>query len=330
MLLCNEGRQSKKSTTYRYRFHRPDYISKTVGAGATGWIGLLCSDPTRVLKYCNKQRTDAVQQLEREKRIYAIISHHPLIAHMRASSEEGICLEYYPLGSLRSYYESRSSLPELERRLRWCQQSVTAFKYLHSKYIVHGDISPRNILLSTSMDIKVCDFGFSSIEGQPLTGFGETRYRRFRPLTEEETSFMDDIFAIGCLLYEILTGTRPYADLHSADIEERYQASNFPSIDGIELHGFAPVIQKCWNECYRNIFDLEKDLPVFEERMYTLSDSPKLAAVQINTNPSSSCRLRSGSDCAVLWNIAQRSDESKMASNMNMRRNSTNGEFRSG
>ena len=137
-----------------YRSRRPDYISETIGGGATGWVGCLHSDPTRALKYCNKQRKHAVQQLEQEKRIYAIIGHHPLIAHMHASSEEGIYFEYYPLGSLRGFYEPRSSLPELGHCLHWCQQSITAFKYLHSKYIVHGDISACNILLSSSMDIR--------------------------------------------------------------------------------------------------------------------------------------------------------------------------------
>ena len=54
---------------------------------------------------------------------------------------------------------------------------------------------------------------------------------------------MDDLFAIGSLLYEILSGRRPYADLNSMDVEERYKLRNFPSTDDVELYGYASISQ---------------------------------------------------------------------------------------
>ena len=171
-------------------------------------------------------------------------------------------MKYYSLGSLRNFYISCSLLPALDLHLRWCQQATAAIKYLHSKYIVHGDISVCNILLSSSMNLKVCDLGFSGIEGQCTTGYAETRYCRFQTLTENKAVVMNDLFAIGCLLYEILTENRPYVDLDSDEVNARYKLHQFLSTDDVELHGYAIVIRKCWNDCYMSIFQLEEDLPL--------------------------------------------------------------------
>ena len=203
-----------------------------------------------------------MDQLEQEKKIYAMIGHHPLISHVHSITEAGICLEYYPFGSLRDYFRSLTALPDLEDRLRWCRQAISAFKFIHSKDIVHGDISARNILLPQAKDLKIFDFGFSQIQGERWRGSGETRYCRFRPFTEDEACIMDDIFAIGCLLYEILSGKRPYDDLESIDVEERYKMWNFPTISDLDLHGHGMVIRKCWTELYRSVCGLEEDLPL--------------------------------------------------------------------
>src|SRR5205814_2287268 len=180
----------------------------------------------------------------------------------------------------------------------------------HSKYIVHGDISARNILLSLSMSIKVCDFGFSRIEGQALTGLGETRYCRFRPLTENNTTFMDDLFAIGSLLYEILTGNRPYANLDSTEVEARFRTRDFPETDDIQLHGHALVIRNCWNEYYRDIRHLEQDFPTPEERLSNQDNSPESASRQINNCLSTSSRTRSSSfDDVLTWHFKRHPDD---------------------
>jgi serine/threonine protein kinase len=282
--MAGTSNQRPSTLVRTYHLRTPKCVSEIIDVGATGFIGRLQTNPSRVLKFCIQERKQAVQQLEQEKRIYSIIGHHPLIAHVHSASDEGICFEYYPLGSLRHYYESCPSIPDLHHRLRWSQQSISAFKYLHSKYIIHGDISARNILLSSSMSIKVCDFGFSRIAGQALMGLGETRYCRFRPLTENDTMFMDDLFAIGSLLYEILTGNRPYANLDSVDVEARYKSRDFPETDDIQLYGHALVIRNCWNEYYRDIRHLEQDLPVPGGRMDNQNNSLESASRQIDAS----------------------------------------------
>ena len=222
---------------------------------------MLSSQPDRVLKFCIPEREEAVEHIEQEKKIYAILGHHPRIAHLHWASEQGLCFEYYPLGSLRAHYKSLgSSMPTPNLQHQWCQQATAGVKYIHSKCIVHGDISTRNILLSSSMNLKICDFGSSTMEGQEQIGMGETRYCRYRPLTEVKACFLDDIFSLGCLMYEILTGKPPYADFGSESVGKRYQSHTFPSLDNIVPHIYGDVIENCWNERYQSIQQVEEDL----------------------------------------------------------------------
>lgn len=258
--MTPEGTNSVRRN--RYRIQLPDNVSQLVAVGANGCIGLVKSDPGQVLKFCIPEREHAVKQLEQEKTILGIIGRHPRFLHANTISDDGIYFDYHPHGSLRDYYKSLSSLPNIALRFRWCQQVIDALKYLHSKGIVHGDISARNILLSDSLDIKVCDFGYSQREGSSLLGWAEPHYCRFRPETDDTVTVLDDLFAVGCLLYEILSGKRPFEDLNVAEVEARYKERDFPSTADVEWYGYDLIIVKCWNEHYHDVEELERDIHV--------------------------------------------------------------------
>jgi serine/threonine protein kinase len=230
--------------------------------GRYGRLGLLQSDRSKILKFCSDNK-NAIAALEQEKRIYAILGPHQYISHLHWSSEDGLCFEYYPLGSLRSYYKTlQPRLPSLSNRVRWCQQVVEAVAYIHSKGVVHNDISASNMLVSSSMDIKVCDFGFSNMVGEDLMGGTEARYCRVRPFDEEGSTFLDDLFATGSLFYEILMGFRPYEDAGSTEALKQYREHVFPSLESVQPKCYARVINNCWNEQYQSILNLQHDLPL--------------------------------------------------------------------
>jgi serine/threonine protein kinase len=115
------------------------------------------------------------------------------------------------------------------------------------------------------MDIKICDFGFSRIIGQSDLGLEEIRYSRPRPLSKC-VSFENDCFAIGCLLYEILEGRMPYAELDDDgdSIERRYASRIFPPLDN-EMYGYSTIIRKCWNQQYQSTDGMVEDLPLRSE-----------------------------------------------------------------
>ena len=125
-----------------------------------------------------------------------------------------------------------------------------------------NDLSTRNILLSSDMNIKICDFGFATKRGESMRGMAETRYNRYRK--GWDVSVVDDLFAIGCLFFEILTGKRPYDDVESIAIEQRFQDRVFPGLNGIDSD-FARIIDKCWNERYSSVEEIQWDFPVEPE-----------------------------------------------------------------
>jgi hypothetical protein len=131
------------------KVRRPSIVSDVIDVGLHGCIGLLRDDPSRVIKFCNPKNEDAVNALEQEKRILSILGPHPYITHLHWVSEKALCFEYYPLSSLRSYYETlQPRLPDLCERIRWCHQTVDAVAY------IKGPSSPGNPVGSITASIS--------------------------------------------------------------------------------------------------------------------------------------------------------------------------------
>jgi serine/threonine protein kinase len=251
----------------------PPFVSDNyIGFGLYGRIALLRDDPSRAFKFCERDNPAAVQSIEQEKKILAILGGHPSIIEVHWTCELGLCFQYYPLGSLRSYYKTVfPSLPESITRIRWCHQVVEGVAFIHSKGIVNNDIGARNILISSSMDIKICDFGFATKAGEKVACVPEIRYAR-NHLGPSHASFQDDLFSVGSLFYEILTGTQPYQDIESTEVYKRFESLEFPPLDCMQPEYFAEVISKCWNSKYNAVDELQVDLNRFAE--YKVDDLP--------------------------------------------------------
>lgn len=104
-----------------------------------------------------------------------------------------------------------------ERRIKkYFGQLVDAVAYLHSYGIVHRDIKPENILLSSSDDVKLCDFGLSKFETEPWDeGVGTVAYMAPEVYQlPQHTAMCDgkatDMWSLGCTLYTMLAGMLPW------------------------------------------------------------------------------------------------------------------------
>jgi serine/threonine protein kinase len=240
-------------------FQPPDFVAELIAFGAYGRLFRLRDNPSRVFKCCERDNPEAVETIARERDILEFLGAHPFLIQLHWTNLEGLCFEYYPLGSLRNYYKQSLSLPPTATRGLWCEQVADGIAFIHSKGIVHNDIGARNILISLTMDIKICDFGSSTKVGVDVLSVPETRYSRYRR-GSPRASFLDDLFSVGSLFFEILEGRQPYDEIESDEVENRIESSIFPPLDALEPDYFAAIIGKCWKIQYSSVEDLQVDL----------------------------------------------------------------------
>ncbi|ELU14949.1 hypothetical protein CAPTEDRAFT_150354 [Capitella teleta] len=142
--------------------------------------------------------------------------HHDNIIEMIDSFEtekEVVAVTDYAEGELFQILEDDGNLPEDQVQSIACQL-VSALYYLHSHRILHRDMKPQNILLAKQGSVKLCDFGFAramSINTLVLTSIKGTPLYMSPELVEEKPyDHTADLWALGCILYELFTGQPPF------------------------------------------------------------------------------------------------------------------------
>ncbi|KAJ5330566.1 hypothetical protein N7476_000349 [Penicillium atrosanguineum] len=145
----------------------------------------------------------------------------------------------------------------MENRERWIAMAVNAITLVHRCGVIHADISARNFLVADDLSIKLCDFSGSAIGGETPLVQEEDRYRMDPDSPRSTTT---DIFALGCLIFEIMTGSRPYNEINDENYQEivrRYSIGHFPSLEGLP---YQEIIHKCWACQYTDMDQLKRDL----------------------------------------------------------------------
>ncbi|KAJ5585118.1 uncharacterized protein N7459_004918 [Penicillium hispanicum] len=211
---------------------------------------------------CSQETIEHTQHIEsiselcisREKLIYQALPKNPNILDCLAITDRGILLPYHELGNVRDYLQHQQVTTYL--RDRWIKNAIDAITvlHIHTHSVIHADISPRNFLVADDLSIKLCDFAGSAISDLEPFVQEEDRYR-ISPWSPR--TFKTDIFALGCLVYELSTGLRPYHDID--DLEEvgrRYAVQTFPSLDGLR---YQDIIYKCWTCQYETVEILRGD-----------------------------------------------------------------------
>ncbi len=130
-------------------------------------------------------------------------------------------------------------------KLRIALQAARALEYLHSQKIIHRDVKPGNMHISSSGVVKLMDFGIAKAEGLNMTrpGFvlGTPYYMAPEQIRGEKLTAQVDVYAYGVFLFELMTGVRPI----SGDTVERifYVILNEPiDLEALAaLHALAAV-----------------------------------------------------------------------------------------
>ncbi len=159
-----------------------------------------------------------VRRFEKESQIAIRYAHKNIVRTIEVGVEEGrhyIVMEYVDGQTLKEYIAEHGRLqPEEVVRIGW--QICDALFYAHSHQLVHRDIKPQNILISREGAIKVADFGIAKAPDSTMTISGSNVLGSVHYISPEQArgGVIDekaDLYSIGVVFYEMITGTVPFA-----------------------------------------------------------------------------------------------------------------------
>jgi len=163
-----------------------------------------------------EDRIESIQRFRREAQTAGNLSHPNIVTIYELGQEEGatyIAMEYVPGTSLESLLARQVQLP-LGACVHIVSQVCDALDYAHTYRIVHRDIKPANIMLLDGYRVKVTDFGIAHVEDSTLTRTGNIvgtpYYMSPEQFTGHAIDGRSDLYSIGAILYELLTGEKPF------------------------------------------------------------------------------------------------------------------------
>jgi serine/threonine-protein kinase len=215
------------------------------------------------------------ERFRREEEIGQKVDHPNIVKVLkpREKSRMYMAMEFVEGRSLRAIMGEARVLPT-ERALEIARQVAEALAYLHEKGVVHRDIKPENILITADGSIKLLDFGIALDESaRRLTWFGLSNpvgtpdYMAPEQIGGRRGDARTDVYAVGTLLYEMLTGNLPFSSSNpqallraKANEDPRpptYYVSNFdPSLEAIILK----AIERSPRDRYPSAAELLADL----------------------------------------------------------------------
>lgn len=166
--------------------------------------------------------TEAMARFRREAQAAGRLNHPNIVAVYDYGEDDRhawIAMEHVPGGSLKEMLErdERLAMPAI---LKIMEQMLSALDYSHKRGVVHRDIKPANIMLGAEGEVKIADFGIARIENSSMTQvgtiMGTPSYMAPEQLRGETVDSRADIWAAGVVLYQLVTGEKPFSGGYSS------------------------------------------------------------------------------------------------------------------
>jgi eukaryotic-like serine/threonine-protein kinase len=162
-------------------------------------------------------RPELLARFQTEARAAGLLTHPNIVVVYDAGEEDGlyyITMELVEGKSLQAHLDGGMAFP-LPRVLRIMEQTCGALQFAHERNVVHRDIKPANIMLTADDTVKVTDFGTAKIlqfgtMQQTAHVMGTPSYMSPEQVKGRAVDGRSDIFSLGVLLYEMVTGEKPF------------------------------------------------------------------------------------------------------------------------
>lgn len=194
--------------------------------------------PTMSDKGDESRKKAMIDALHREMSLLQVLHHPHIVQYFGSNSDKthlNIFLEYVPGGSVSTMLANYGTFePSLVRS--FVRQILDGLDYLHKQNIIHRDIKGANILVDNKGSVKISDFGISKkIEAEFLTSNRVSLQGSvfwMAPEVVKQTSYTSkaDIWSLGCLIIEMLTGSHPFPEFSQMQAIFRLGNSGSPTI----------------------------------------------------------------------------------------------------
>lgn len=222
---------------------------------------------------------DFRRRFKNESKAIAVLSHPNIVKVFDVSYGnmiQYIVMEYVEGISLKEYIEQQGKINPREA-IYYVTQILRALQHAHDKGIVHRDIKPQNIMLISDGTIKVADFGiarFSRSETRTMTdgAIGSVHYISPEQAKGSHTDAKTDLYSVGVMLYEMLTGTLPFQSDNAVSVA-LMQLQNDP-VKPREINPDIPVgleqiiiraMQKNQSDRYQSASEILRDIEEYKK-----------------------------------------------------------------
>ncbi|XP_040594281.1 inactive serine/threonine-protein kinase PLK5 isoform X2 [Mesocricetus auratus] len=173
-------------------------------------------------------------KVEREIALHSRLRHRNIVAfhgHFADRDHVYMVLEYCSRQSLAHVLKARRTLTEPEVRY-YLRGVVSGLRYLHQHRIVHRDLKPSNFFLSQDMEVKIGDLGLAARVGPAghchRVLCGTPSFQAPEVVSRHGHSCKSDIWALGCIMYTVLTGTPPFTATPLSEMYQNIRDGHYP------------------------------------------------------------------------------------------------------
>lgn len=178
-----------------------------------------------------------VRRFQREAIAASSLTHPNIVGMYDVGEDNGdyfIVMEYINGKTLKSLIKKRGALT-LPEVMDIMMQLLDGIKCAHDSYIIHRDIKPQNVLILDDGTVKITDFGIATaLNNNELTQtnsvMGSVHYLPPEQANGGSTTVKSDIYSLGILMYELLTGKLPFKGENAVEIAIKQMREEIPSV----------------------------------------------------------------------------------------------------